>query len=207
MDVNSDDVYLIDSLAGRDIACYPHLVSKELSELCIDATEKFSSIINELGFVTVDSAILHILRGSSGYMLHKALPGLPVFNIRTEYSEYGYRKHQIPLGWQVTYSDYIETEIDTLIIPDTYATGRSVEAALKHLIEKGFKAKNVIIYGFIATSTIQRLYSLLNGNNIKSLFSASAILLSYVPTTMICLYMDWINTYTEKKVRSGPWAR
>ncbi|MFW6108990.1 MAG: hypothetical protein ACOC6N_00925 [archaeon] len=89
---------MIDSLAGRDIACYPHLVSKELSELCIDATEKFSSIINELGFVTVDSAILHILRGSSGYMLHKALPGLPVFNIRTEYSEYGYRKHQIPLG-------------------------------------------------------------------------------------------------------------
>ncbi len=159
---------MIDTPAGRDIACYPHLVSKELSDLCIDAAKSFSAIINELGVVTVDSAILHILRGSSGYMVHKALPDLPVFNIRTEYSEDGYREHSDDSRMiQVTYSDYRETEVDTLIIPDTYATGRSVEAVLKHIIEKGFEAENVIIYGFIAVSAIQRLYRLLDENNIK----------------------------------------
>lgn len=166
-DINTD-VYLIDTPAGREIACHPHLVSKELSLLCINAAEIFSAIINELRFVTVDSAILHILRGSSGYMVHKALPDLPVINIRTEYSEDGYRKHSDDSRMiQVSYSDYRETEIDTLIIPDTYATGRSAEAVLKHIIEKGFKAETVVIYGFIAVSAIKRLYRLLDGNNIK----------------------------------------
>lgn len=161
-------VYLIDTPAGRKIACHPHLVSDELSILCLDAAKEFKKTLDELGLVSEKSGILHILRGSGGYMVDKAFPHLPLINIRTQYTEDGYRAHSDDSRRiTVTYSDYHSTEYDTLLVPDTYATGRSVEAALRYMFEQGLGVERVILYGFIAAPGVERVYRLLKEHNIN----------------------------------------
>jgi uracil phosphoribosyltransferase len=160
--------YLIDTPQGREIAYHPHIVSQELSHLCLDAAEEFAVALKELDLVSDRSGILHILRGSSGYMIDKALPGLPVINIRTQYSTDGYRAHSDDSRRiDVTYSDYCVAMYDTLIVPDTYATGRSVEAALQYLFERGLSVKNIVLYGFIAVPGIESVYQLLSKYDVK----------------------------------------
>jgi hypothetical protein len=44
-----------------------------------------------------------------------------------------------------------------LIVPDTYATGRSAEAALNRLFSSGLIPERVILYGFIAIPALVRL--------------------------------------------------
>jgi hypothetical protein len=96
-----------------------------------------------------------------GYRVNKAFPSLPVINIRTQYSEDGYRAHSDDSRKiEVTYSDFHQTKFDSLIVPDTYATGRSIEAALQHMFSNGLSSEKVIIYGFIAAPAIERVYSL-----------------------------------------------
>ena len=156
------EIYLIDTPKGREIACHPHIVGKNLSGLCLRAATEFKHAITELGYITPMSGILHILRGSSGYMLDKAIPELPLINIRTQYIADGYRDHSDDSRQiSVTYSDYEASAFDTLIVPDTYATGRSVEAALQHMFKEGLNLDQVIIYGFIAAPGINRVYNLL----------------------------------------------
>lgn len=161
-------IYLIDTPAGRKIACHPHLVSSELSVLCLEAANELKKTLNELGLFSEKSGILHILRGSGGYMVDKALPDLPLINIRTQYTEDGYRAHSDDSRRiTVTYSDYKETELDTLVVPDTYATGRSVETALRHMFTQGLNLEKVVLYGFIAAAGIERVYNLLSEYGIK----------------------------------------
>jgi uracil phosphoribosyltransferase len=155
-------VYLIDTPSGRRIACHPHLVAEKLSLLCFEAAKEFALALKELELTSGNSGILHILRGGLGYRVDKVLPQLPVINIRTQYRKDGYRAHSDDSRRiDVTYSDYHQTTFDSLIVPDTYATGRSVEAALQHMFEMGLSVENVIIYGFIAASGVERVYNLL----------------------------------------------
>ncbi len=51
----------------------------------------------------------------------------------------------------------------TLIIPDTFATGRSAEAALTHLLSEGFEPERVVLYGFTAIPALERLGLLCTG--------------------------------------------
>lgn len=155
--------YIIDTAAARQIACHPHIVSGNLSNLCYEAALEFRKVLDVLDLISPKSGILHILRGSSGYMLDKILPSLPVLNIRTLYIEDGYRAHSDhSRRIDITYSDYNGGEYSTLIVPDTYATGRSVEAALKFLFSNGFHAERLVIYGFMAIPGIERLYTYLD---------------------------------------------
>ncbi len=159
--------YLIDTPAGRKIACHPHIVSEKLAGLCVSAASEFVSSLKGLNLLKTDSVILHILRGSLGYMAHQVLPDLPTINIRTQYIDDGYRSHSDDSRHiEVTYSDYKKAEYGSLIIPDTYATGRSVEAALRYMLERGLGVERVIIYGFIAIPGVERLYRLLHEYNI-----------------------------------------
>lgn len=161
-------VYLFDTLSCRKIACHPHIVADALSELCLDAAKEFAKALRELDLVSDSSAILHILRGGLGYKVDKALPETPVINIRTQYSEDGYRAHSDDSRKiEVTYSDYHRTSFDSLIIPDTYATGRSVETALEYMFEEGLNVESVILYGFIAEPGIERVYKLLKEHDIS----------------------------------------
>ena len=160
--------YLIDTHAGRKVACHPHIVSEELAELCASMAHEFVSSLEGLDLLSTSSGLLHILRGSLGYMVHEVLPSLPTINIRTQYIEDGYRSHSDDSRHiEVTYSDYKQAEYDSLIIPDTYATGRSVEAALRYMLERGLSVNRVIIYGFVAVPSLERLYRLLSEYNIE----------------------------------------
>lgn len=153
------ECFILDTPQAQRIASHPHIVGDDLGRLCLDTAQEFASMLLELGLAGESTGILQILRGSLGYKVNEAFPKLPTINIRTEYSEDGYRAHSGDTRRiEVTYSDYHGQDYDTLIIPDTYATGRSVEAALTTFRDSGHSPKTVIIYGFIAIPAIKRLY-------------------------------------------------
>lgn len=155
------DCYIIDTPEGQRIASYPHLIGTELAFQSLQAAYEFKAALTELGLISGSTGVLHILRGSVGYMVHNVLPQLPLISVRTEYRDDGYRAHSDDSRRiEVTYSDYHGRDLDTLIIPDTYATGRSVEAALQHMISNGGNPRTIIIYGFIAIPSMRRLSAL-----------------------------------------------
>jgi hypothetical protein len=157
-------VYIIDSISGREIACHPSIVGETLEGLCLGCSSEFSSALVRLGlFHAEGTAVLHILRGAAGYRVVDALPvRVPVVSVRTEYRGDGYRAHSDDSrGLTVTYRDYPVdldlSEVYDLIIPDTYATGRSAEAALLELFEARLEPKRIILYGFIAIPALNRV--------------------------------------------------
>lgn len=161
-DMGVDACYILDSEAGMRVACHPHLVGAALAELCLNCAVDFRAALEELGLIVDGSyAILNILRGSSGYRVSGAFPSdTPVVSVRTEYSENGYRAHSDDSRRvRVTYSDLVHGSDNpsTLIIPDTFATGRSAEAALVHLLGEGIVPERVVLYGFTAIPALERL--------------------------------------------------
>ena len=157
-------LYIIDSAPGREIACHPNLVGEALEELCFECSAEFSSALVGLGlFKGEGTAVLHILRGAAGYRVVDALPvRVPVMSIRTEYRGDGYRAHSDDSrSLTVTYRDYPVDldirEVSDLIIPDTYATGRSAEAALLELFKGGLEPERIFLYGFIAIPALTRI--------------------------------------------------
>ena len=154
--------YIIASEAGMKIACHPHLVGAALAELCLNCAVDFRAALGGLGLIVGGGyALLNILRGSSGYRVSGAFPSdIPVVSVRTEYSEDGYRSHSDDSRRvRVTYSDLVHGSDNpsTLIIPDTFATGRSAEAALSHLLGEGVEPERVVLYGFTAIPALERL--------------------------------------------------
>ena len=162
------ECYILDTPSAQKIASHPHIVGSEIAGLCMETAKELRAMLSELGILGYSTGILHILRGSSGYMVSKTMSELPLVNIRTQYKEDGYRAHSDDSrSIEVTYSDYSGQALDTLIIPDTYATGRSVEAALINLRESGDAPKTVVIYGFIAIPGIRRLKKLCENFNCR----------------------------------------
>lgn len=155
------ECYILDTPEGQRIASHPHLVGTELAYQSLQAAYEFKAALKELDLITDSTGILHILRGSAGYMIYDVLPQLPLISVRTEYRDDGYRTHSDDSRHiEVTYSDYDGRDLNTLIIPDTYATGRSVEAALWHMASSGGNPGTIIIYGFIAIPSMRRLNAL-----------------------------------------------
>jgi hypothetical protein len=152
-------VYIIDSIPGRDIACHPSIVGESLEGLCLGCSSQFSAALSRLGlFHAEGTAVLHILRGAAGYRVVDTLPmRVPVVSIRTEYRGDGYRAH----------SDDSRKLVFDLIIPDTYATGRSAEAALFELFEAGLEPKRIILYGFTAIPALNRLGTICDEKGIE----------------------------------------
>ena len=157
--------YVIDTVPGARIACHPHIVGRGLEELCLAAAVEFRRALSGLCLVDFgESLILNILRGGSGYMVAEALPrGVPIISVRTEYREGGYRSHSDDeRSIVVTFADYPEgrprlDDASTLLVPDTFATGRSAEAALSELLASGLEPVRVVLYGFIAIPSLIRL--------------------------------------------------
>ena len=160
MSINAS--YILDSEAGMTVACHPFLVGAELAELCLGCAEDLWTSLRGMGLLGDGGySILNILRGSSGYRVSEASPpGTPVISIRTEYSEEGYRAHSDDSRRvRVTYSDLDPRGLpgSSIIIPDTFATGRSAEAALVHLFDEGVVPDRVVLYGFTAIPALERL--------------------------------------------------
>jgi len=162
------ETYIIDSLAGGEIACHPYLVGQALRKKCVEVALAFQKALQVLDLYS-DLSILHILRGASGYIVPEVLPSeTPLLSIRTEYHEDGYRSHSDDSRrLEVTFRNYPTKKISTLIMPDTYATGRSAETGINDLITHGLKPKRVILYGFIASPSLQRLGQLCQQHEIE----------------------------------------
>jgi len=166
--IQPGEVYIIDSLAGREIACHPYLIGEELKKRCLKAAEAFKKSLIFLDLCS-DLSILHILRGASGYMVPEILHNkIPLLSIRTEYIENGYRFHSNDSRkLEVTYRNYSTSKITNLIIPDTFATGRSAEVGIKDLLAHGLQPERVILYGFISASSLKHLGKLCQKNKIE----------------------------------------
>lgn len=163
--------YIIDTLAGGMIACHPHTVGEELKTLCLEAAQDFVEAANQICSLNPEeAALMHILRAGAGYMVAEAMPGrVPVINIRTEYVEEGYRDHSDdPRSLKVSYRSVPGGlgRASTLIVPDTYATGRSAEAALLDVLLSGLNPERVLLYGFIAIPALVRLGALCKRHDI-----------------------------------------
>jgi hypothetical protein len=177
--VDVGEVFIVDTVPGMRIACHPHIVGEELESFCLDGSREFIMALVGLDLLDISGlAILHILRAGSGYMVSEALPdGVPVISVRTEYREDGYRSHLDARTIGVSYRDYSSGDslmdgVDTLLIPDTYATGRSVEAALGDLFESGLSPERIVLYGFIAIPALVKLGGICSEEGID-LFSFS----------------------------------
>jgi uracil phosphoribosyltransferase len=153
-------VYIVDTCAGGMVACHPHIVGDELKTLCREAANHFVKAAKAVEVLTEDAAILHILRAGAGYMVADVMKGAPIVDVRTEYRTDGYRAHSDdPRKLVVSYRRYPEglDEAAAIVVPDTYATGRSAEAAFLDLMENGFEPDRIILYGFIAVPALVRL--------------------------------------------------
>lgn len=167
--------YIIDTPSGTSIACHPHIVGKKLGELCLNCAREFIKIMESMCLVEDGSlAILHILRAAPGYKIAEALrEKVPILNIRTQYSKGAYRSHFEDIrDIDITYRNYSAVdsdtnEISTLLIPDTFATGRSAEVSIKNLLETGIKPRKIILYGFISIPALSRLGELTSEKGIE----------------------------------------
>ena len=150
------ELRILDTLEARQVACRPHIVGKELGQKCSILAKDFIRFARSQGELDEKVGILHILRAGAGYMVHKAIEA-PILRVRTHYKSESYRDHLENRRIEVIYRDYPDETPETLIIPDTFATGRSSETAIMDLLQKGHYPEKIILYGFIAIPALERI--------------------------------------------------
>lgn len=206
---NLGEVYLIDSTAGARIACHPHIVGEELRKLSLSAAKTFIKTL--LVFELIEektTALMHILRAGSGYMVSDALPFTPpLINIRTKYNQSGYRDHSNAIDdLEVSYIEHSGDvdDIRTLLVPDTFATGRSSEVALSYIMEYGYNPTRVILYGFISIPALIRVSKICHKNDIELMSFAICDLTQLSKNNYdMCIYgPDEISYYESGEYRS-----
>ena len=200
-------LYIIDTLAGGLVACHPHIVGDDLKSLCREAARHFVEAAKAMRVLTEDTAILHILRAGAGYMVADVIEGAPIVDVRTEYRTDGYRAHSDdPRRLVVSYRRYPEGLDDaaTIVVPDTYATGRSAEAALLDLMGNRFSPDSIILYGFIAVPALIRLGALCEerGVDLHSFAICDLAQLAHNNYDM-CIYGPDESLYTETRRRGA----
>lgn len=179
------ECYIIDTISGMRIACHPHIVGEELEKLCLDSATEFTKTIKNMNLLKDPKslAIVNILRAGPGYKEVEALQEneksnpIQTIDIRTKYVETesgktGFRSHEDTRKAKIIHTDYsrVKSNIDktsTLIIPDTYASGKSAEVSINDLLDKGLKPERIIIYGFITIPSLIRLGNLCSKNGIE----------------------------------------
>lgn len=168
------EVYIVDSLAGKEVACHPHIVGEELAELCLEAAREAAKAIIELTPIKEygDGAVVyeHVLRAAPGYRLHEALRELGVgFRevwVRPRYVVPSYRDHESEAkALEIVYeefSDLPRREALLVLKPDTEASGRTGGASLRRLAEvaeeRNSALEELIIYGFISKHGLETIY-------------------------------------------------
>ena len=165
--------YIIETYEGIQIASHPHIVGDELKSLCIENAKEFLKAAKHLDYFHSNNiGIIQILRGAPGYRLLDVLSEkIPVLNIRTMYEQNGYRNHSYDnRAISVIYHDSIQNELkkaETILFPDTFATGRSAKAVLLYLFKENVFPETILLYGFIASPALERLGNICKEYGIK----------------------------------------
>jgi len=160
--------YILDTLEGREVACNPHIVGKELESRCLNSAISAVKVLkNTVNFEEAPPVVLNVLRAAPGYMMTEALQSAgEKFNqvwIRVKYFKSSYRDH-VTRKLRIIYEDFESLHSNsnvTLIVPDTFATGASAEIAIKRTLEVFEKTNttvnNIILYGFISEDSVRYL--------------------------------------------------
>jgi hypothetical protein len=169
-----EELYIIDTVQGKNIACHPHIVGKILkTQAFVAALEaaKVMSQITALSTTNRDSTVFaNILRGAPGYELNTAFRELNAGRgfrdiwIRPKYQKISYRHHnnESTEELNIVYEDFEalpqQREI-VLLKPDTEATGKTGQKSIEKIVRECEKIestiKEIILYGFISIPALK----------------------------------------------------
>ncbi|HDH07216.1 MAG TPA: hypothetical protein ENF87_02485, partial [Thermoproteales archaeon] len=150
-------VFIVDFHDAREIATRPELVGKLFLEMNYrTAVFAGKAILNLLDIR--DCVFVHVLRASPGYMLSKALKReveMYEMKLRAFYTKPSTGDHteaKVKVRYVTTPSRFS----DTIIIADTIASGKTMEAVLKKVL-KIEEVDRIILYGFISKNGLERI--------------------------------------------------
>ena len=171
-----EELYIIDTIQGKNIACHPHIVGKTLKIHALATALETAKAINQLtALSTVDrdsTVFAHILRGGPGYELHTAFRKLNVKRwgrdiwIRPKYEKISYRCHddESTEELNIVYENFENLpqrrEI-VLLKPDTEASGKTGQKSIERIVRECEKVestiKEIILYGFISIPALEMI--------------------------------------------------
>jgi hypothetical protein len=172
---------IIDSLAGKDIACFPHIVGDKLKKLAKDVAKDAMRLLKRLQVFKDEHEIVfeHVLRAAPGYELHEALKefgkSFKEVWIRPRYVVPSYRKHdEEERDIKIVYEDFLNFPKSANIIlvkPDTEASGKTAEVSLNRAFEeaerKRSEIKTIVLFGFISEPGIKRIERVVQEHDAK----------------------------------------
>jgi hypothetical protein len=180
-----DELFIVDTPYGKDIACHPHLVGSSLRKLAFKVALETSKVMNQLTDIKEidrDSIVFeNVLRAAPGYELHNAFrklnsnKGYRDVWIYPCYVKSSYRNHDnAHVDLAIKYEDFTALPSNreiTVLKPDTEATGRTGSKAIERIIRKsnevGSTIKEVILYGFISIPAIKFIEEIVKKFGIK----------------------------------------
>jgi hypothetical protein len=181
-----EDLYIIDTIQGKNIACHPHIFGKTLKNQAFNAAleaAKAMSQLTSLSTTNQDSIVVeNVLRAAPGYELHSAFRELNAGKwfkdvwIRLKYEKPAYRRHsdEADIGLNIFYEDFEslpkQKEI-VLLKPDTEATGKTGQKSIERILKKCEEAestiKEIILYGFISIPALKTISESVRRHGIK----------------------------------------
>lgn len=179
-----DELYIVDTLEGREIACHPHIVGWELSWRAHACAGESAKAIDYLtGVLKGKNKIVfgQILRACLGYELDDEFRKLSSDKdikdvwIRPRYFKPSYRDHEGEIkDIRIVFEDFKffpKGENIVLIMQDTVASGRSCIEVLNRFLEYCEKYKTTIselyLYGFLSNHGLKLVGDMAKRNNIK----------------------------------------
>ena len=181
-----EELYIIDTIQGKSIACHPHIVGEPLKSQAFGAALEAAKIMSQLTAISTtkpDSIVVeNVLRGAPGYELHTAFRELNAGKgfrdvwIRLKYEKPSYRSHEdeSAVGLNIVYEDFEnlpqQSEI-VLLKPDTEATGKTGQKSIERIVRKCEEVestiKEVILYGFISIHALKTISETVKRHGIK----------------------------------------
>ena len=158
------EVYILDSLEARALACFPHIVGETFIRLNRKlSTKAAEDIVNLAGLEEWVGYVVHVhvLRAGSGYMISEGLKH-ELGRVADVYIRPLYTENRKSI--EITYSDFSRMPKNAglaVIIPDTVATGLTLIKVLNKFAEEARKVGSwidtLVIYGFIADYGLERV--------------------------------------------------
>ncbi len=171
-----EELYIIDTVQGKNIACHPHIVGKTLETRAFVAALEAAKAMNQLTSISTTNrdctVFANVLRGAPGYELHNAFRelnsgrGFREIWLRPKYEKVSYRSHdnESVAKLNIVYEDFEtlpEQKEIVLLKPDTEATGITGQKSIERIVRKCEKVKStikeIVLYGFMSIPALERI--------------------------------------------------